>query len=47
MNQQRSFSELDRLTQALDSGAFQQIRFTLNNTLQAVEVAQLLEKIPS
>ncbi|OUS32668.1 magnesium transporter ['Osedax' symbiont bacterium Rs2_46_30_T18] len=46
MNQQRSFSELDRLTQALDSGAFQQIRFTLNNTLQAVEVAQLLEKSP-
>ncbi|MCJ8300709.1 MAG: magnesium transporter [Pseudomonadales bacterium] len=46
MNQQRSFSELDRLTQALDSGAFQQIRFTLNNTMQPVEVAQLLEKSP-
>lgn len=46
MNQKDSISELDKLTQALDSGAFQQIRFTLNNTLQPVEVAQLLEKSP-
>ncbi|MGB1236796.1 MAG: magnesium transporter [Pseudomonadales bacterium] len=46
MNQRENVSELDKLTQALDSGAFQQIRFTLNNTLQPVEVAQLLEKSP-
>ncbi|EPJ47666.1 MAG: divalent cation transporter [Osedax symbiont Rs1] len=43
---QRNVSELDKLSQALESGAFQQIRFTLNNTLQSVEVAQLLEKSP-
>ena len=46
MNQPASVSELDKLSQALDSGAFQQIRFTLNNTLQSVEVAHLLEKSP-
>ncbi len=46
MNQPANESELDKLSQALDSGAFQQIRFTLNNTLQSVEVAQLLEKSP-
>ena len=46
MNQLASESELDKLNQALDTGAFQQIRFTLNNTLQSVEVAQLLEKSP-
>lgn len=46
MNQQATESELDKLSQALESGAFQQIRFTLNNTLQSVEVAQLLEKSP-
>jgi magnesium transporter len=46
MNQLGNASELDKLSQALDSGAFQQIRFTLNNTLQSVEVAQLLEKSP-
>ncbi|MEH6443911.1 MAG: magnesium transporter [Oceanospirillaceae bacterium] len=46
MSQQANASELDKLSQALDSGAFQQIRFTLNNTLQSVEVAQLLEKSP-
>ncbi len=43
---QRNVSELDKLSRALESGAFQQIRFTLNNTLQSVEVAQLLEKSP-
>jgi len=46
MNQPANVSELDKLSQALDSGAFQQIRFTLNNTLQSVEVAHLLEKSP-
>ena len=46
MNQLGNESELDKLSQALDSGAFQQIRFTLNNTLRSVEVAQLLEKSP-
>jgi magnesium transporter len=46
MNQLANESELDKLNQALDTGAFQQIRFTLNNTLQSVEVAQLLEKSP-
>lgn len=46
MNQLANESELDKLSQALDSGAFQQIRFTLNNTLQSVEVAHLLEKSP-
>ena len=46
MNQRVEATELDKLNQALDSGAFQQIRFTLNNTLHPVEVAQLLEKSP-
>jgi len=46
MNSPETVSELDKLSIALDSGAFQQIRFTLNNTLQSVEVAQLLEKSP-
>ena len=46
MNQPANASELDKLSQALESGAFQQIRFTLNNTLQSVEVAHLLEKSP-
>jgi len=46
MNNPETVSELDKLSIALDSGAFQQIRFTLNNTLQSVEVAQLLEKSP-
>lgn len=46
MNSPEPISELDKLSIALESGAFQQIRFTLNNTLQSVEVAQLLEKSP-
>ncbi|MEM5530665.1 magnesium transporter [Gammaproteobacteria bacterium AS21] len=46
MNSPETISELDKLSIALESGAFQQIRFTLNNTLQSVEVAQLLEKSP-
>jgi magnesium transporter len=46
MNHLGSVSELDKLSSALESGAFQQIRFTLNNTLQSVEVAHLLEKSP-
>lgn len=37
---------LDKLNKALESGAFQQVRFTLNTTLRPVEVAHLLEKSP-
>lgn len=37
---------LDKLNKALDSGALQQVRFTLNSTLRPVEVAHLLEKSP-
>ena len=39
-------SHLDRLNDALDSGEFRQIRFTLNNTLRPTEVARLIEKSP-
>jgi len=39
-------SQLDKLNEALDSGEFQRIRFTLNHTLRPVEVAHLLEKSP-
>lgn len=39
-------SALDKLNKALDSGALQQVRFTLNSTLRPVEVAHLLEKSP-
>lgn len=39
-------SALDKLSKALDSGALQQVRFTLNSTLRPVEVAHLLEKSP-
>jgi magnesium transporter len=34
------------LSSALESGAFQQVRFTLNNSMRPVEVAHLLEKSP-
>ena len=37
---------LDKLNRALESGAFQQVRFTLNNALRPAEVAHLLEKSP-
>jgi magnesium transporter len=37
---------LDKLNRALDSGAFQQVRFTLNNSLRPAEVAHLLEQSP-
>jgi magnesium transporter len=37
---------LDKLNRALGSGAFQQVRFTLNNSLRPAEVAHLLEKSP-
>ena len=46
MTQLNQKSHLDKLSQALDSGEFQQIRFTLNNTLRPTEVARLLEKSP-
>ncbi|MCV6591063.1 MAG: magnesium transporter [Marinobacterium sp.] len=39
-------SHLDRLNEALDSGEFRQIRYTLNNSLRPVEVARLIEKTP-
>ncbi|WP_293267069.1 magnesium transporter [Neptunomonas sp.] len=37
---------LDKLNRALDSGAFQQVRFTLNNSLRPAEAAHLLEQSP-
>lgn len=39
-------SHLDRFNEALESGEFQQIRYTLNNSLRPVEVARLIEKSP-
>lgn len=39
-------SALDKLNRSLESGAFQQVRFTLNNSLRPAEVAHLLEKSP-
>ncbi|MAY42337.1 MULTISPECIES: magnesium transporter [unclassified Neptuniibacter] len=39
-------SHLDKLNDALDSGEFRQIRFTLNSTLRPTEVARLIEKSP-
>lgn len=39
-------SHLDKLNDALDSGEFRQIRFTLNYTLRPTEVARLIEKSP-
>ena len=39
-------SHLDKLNDALDSGEFRQIRFTLNSTLRHTEVARLIEKSP-
>ncbi len=42
----RSKTELDKLNEALEEGAFKQISYTLNNTLRPSEVAHLLEKSP-
>ncbi len=39
-------TQLDKLNDALDSGEFRQIRFTLNHTLRPTEVARLIEKSP-
>ncbi len=39
-------TQFDKLADALDSGEFQQIRFTLNNSLRPAEVALLIEKSP-
>lgn len=36
-------SHFDKLNDALDSGEFRQIRFTLNSTLRPTEVARLIE----
>ena len=46
MTAQEDTTALDKLNSALNSGAFQQVRFTLNSTLRPVEVAHLLEKSP-
>ena len=46
MAQYEPQSHLDRLNEALDSGEFQQIRFTLNHALRPTEVARLIEKSP-
>lgn len=46
MIQQEAQSQFDRLNEALDSGEFQQVRFTLNHTLRPTEVARLIEKSP-
>jgi len=46
MTAQEDTTALDKLNSALESGAFQQVRFTLNSTLRPVEVAHLLEKSP-
>jgi magnesium transporter len=43
---QETKSQLDKLNDALDSGEFRQIRFTLNHTLRPTEVARLIEKSP-
>lgn len=45
-NSTENVSALDKLNQALNSGAFQQVRFTLNTALRPVEAARLLEKSP-
>ncbi|MDF2182194.1 magnesium transporter [Neptuniibacter sp. CAU 1671] len=37
---------LHRLSEALSTGALQQVRYTLNHTLRPTEVARLLEKSP-
>lgn len=39
-------SQLDKLNEALDSGEFRQIRFTLNRALRPSEVSRLIEKSP-
>ncbi|WP_271273427.1 magnesium transporter [Aliamphritea hakodatensis] len=39
-------TDLDKLSEAVESGEFKQIRYTLNNTLRPSEVAHLLEKSP-
>ncbi|WP_286237287.1 magnesium transporter [Neptuniibacter halophilus] len=46
MAQTETKSHLDKLSEALDSGEFRQIRFTLNHTLRPTEVARLIEKSP-
>ncbi|EAR61055.1 magnesium transporter [Neptuniibacter caesariensis] len=46
MVQTESKTQLDKLNEALDSGEFRQIRFTLNHTLRPTEVARLIEKSP-
>lgn len=46
MAQNETKSQLDILSEALDSGEFRQIRYTLNHTLRATEVARLIEKSP-
>ncbi len=46
MTTREEITALDKLNRALESGALQQVRFTLNTSLRPVEVAHLLEKSP-
>ena len=46
MTTREETTALDKLNRALESGALQQVRFTLNTSLRPVEVAHLLEKSP-
>ncbi|MBY4676755.1 magnesium transporter [Marinobacterium arenosum] len=46
MSTQPTKSHLDRLTEALEGGEFQQIRYILNNSLKPTEAARLIEKTP-
>jgi len=46
MSKYEDKTHLDRLNEALESGEFKQIRYTLNNSLRPVEVARLIEKTP-
>ena len=39
-------THFEKLSDALDSGEFQQIRFILNHSLRPAEVARLIEKSP-
>ena len=46
MESNETKTHLDKFNEALDSGEFRQIRYTLNNALRPTEVALLIEKSP-
>lgn len=46
MESNETKTHLDKFNEALDSGEFRQIRYTLNNALRPTEVARLIEKSP-